>query len=91
MLVEFQDKSGASVWINPLHVKAVQTKSGFWGGKKGTEILLSVPAGMGGGIVVRGDVSDVARLISESMPTVVPFIPDDAGPTIKPHTHGGAY
>ncbi|TVQ30851.1 MAG: hypothetical protein EA376_11345 [Phycisphaeraceae bacterium] len=75
MLVKFIDTKGQTIWINPVHVRAVQQR------KKVTEILLpfggSTFNNMSGVIKVEEQADEVAGRISEAMPAVMAYIPDD--------------
>jgi len=73
MLVRFTDVKGQQVWVNPIHVKMVQEK------KKSTEIVFIVSTSFSvvGAIRVEEPVDEVAARISEAMPAVMAFVPDD--------------
>ncbi|QOI99348.1 MAG: hypothetical protein HRU70_02115 [Phycisphaeraceae bacterium] len=78
MLVRFTGGDGKDVWVSPLHVKVVREKTGIFGKKKGTEIVVQMPGGVsGGGVHVEGEPEEVARVISEAFPTIIPYLPDD--------------
>ncbi len=84
MLVDLVTKDGQTVWINPVHVKIVQSKTGVFGGKKGTEIIYHGTGGMAGGsIIVQGEPDEVAMRLNAAMPEWPYPPPDDATPSTK--------
>ncbi len=76
MLVQFTDSEGRETWINPIHVKAVRTSKGVFGGVKGTEIWFDWRSDSVS-ITVKESPEQVATILNAAMPAVVAYTPDD--------------
>lgn len=76
MLVRLTDTRGRDVWINPIYVRAVRSKS------KHIEIIIRYSSAMGSSLLkVNGSVEEVVEAINVGMPEILSPMPpeDDSG------------
>ena len=76
MLVRLTELKGPSVWVNPIHVKAVRGRAKY------TEVIIPINTALGqAAIKVKESPEEVVELLNTGMPDFLPPLPldDDSG------------
>ncbi len=71
MLAKLTDTDGDVVWINPIHVRSVQTSTGLFGGHKGTQVWMSSELVSGHRVVVKESPCEAAAMLNDAMPRLI--------------------
>lgn len=82
MLVKLTTEDGKDVWINPIHVKAIEPT------RKGAKVFFLYTGAWGANhaVKVQQDAATAAELLNAGMPDL-PYLPADDQPTAQPMSH----
>ncbi len=82
MLVRLTTAEGKDLWINPIHVKAIEPV------RNGAKVYFVFTGSWAGnqGIKVQHDAATVADMLNAAMPDL-PYLPPEDPPAPAPHAH----